>query len=110
MTFVSFSTNMILISFLAFISLSFFLQKFTDASLPWLDSALTILSLVAQWMVAKKIITNWVIWIIVNSVYIPLYYYKGLPLTSILYFIFLILAIKGYYEWKKDLGKTNSVA
>ena len=110
MTFDSFSTNMILISFLAFISLSFFLQKFTDASLPWLDSALTILSLVAQWMVAKKIITNWVIWIIVNSVYIPLYYYKGLPLTSILYFIFLILAIKGYYEWKKDLSKTNSMA
>jgi nicotinamide mononucleotide transporter len=102
MTFDSFSTNMIIISFIAFISLSLFLQKFTNASLPWLDSALTILSLVAQWMVAKKIITNWVIWIIVNIVYIPLYFYKGLPLTSALYFIFLILAIKGYYEWKKE--------
>ncbi len=106
-TFVSFSTNMIIISFVAFVSLALFLHKYTDASLPWLDSALTILSLVAQWMVAKKIITNWVIWIIVNSVYIPLYFYKGLPLTSILYFIFLLLAIKGYYEWKKEVGEVK---
>ncbi len=106
----SFSTNMIIISFIAFATLSLFLQRFTDASLPWLDSALTILSLVAQWMVAKKIITNWLIWIIVNIVYIPLYFYKGLPLTSALYLIFLILAIKGYFEWKKELLKNQSLS
>lgn len=96
------TTKLIYISFLAFISLGFFLNQFTNASLPWLDSALTVLSLVAQWMVARKLIANWIIWIIVNAVYVPLYIYKGLPLTSLLYFVFLLLAIKGFVNWKSD--------
>ncbi len=91
----------------AFIALAFFLQNYTDASLPWLDSGLTIISLVAQWMIAKRFLENWILWILVNIVYIPLYFYKNLPLTALLYFIFLILAIKGFLEWKKVL-KTNS--
>ncbi|MBP6533155.1 MAG: nicotinamide mononucleotide transporter [Bacteroidia bacterium] len=96
-----FTTKLIYISFLAYFLLAFFLQEFTKASLPWLDSALTILSLVAQWMIARKLIANWIIWIIVNSVYIPLYFYKGLPLTSVLYLIYLLLAVKGFMDWKK---------
>jgi nicotinamide mononucleotide transporter len=96
-----FTTKLIYISFLAFISLAFILQKYTDASLPWLDSALTVLSLVAQWMIARKLIANWIIWIVVDVVYIPLYFYKGLPLTAILYFIFLVMAIKGFIDWNK---------
>lgn len=97
-----FTTKLIYISFLAYFLLAFFLQEFTNASLPWLDSALTILSLVAQWMIARKLIANWIIWIIVDAVYVPLYFYKGLPLTSILYFIFLLLAVKGYMDWRKN--------
>ncbi|MBK7570627.1 MAG: nicotinamide mononucleotide transporter [Bacteroidetes bacterium] len=97
-----FTTKLIYISFLAYFLLSLFLQEFTNASLPWLDSALTILSLVAQWMIARKLIANWIIWIIVDAVYVPLYFYKGLPLTSILYFIFLLLAVKGYMDWRKN--------
>lgn len=110
MTFATFSTKMILISVSSFFALSIFLQEFTNASLPWLDSALTILSLVAQWMVARKIIANWLLWIIVDLVYVPLYFYKGLPLTSILYFIFLVLAIKGYFDWKKESDKSKSLS
>ena len=97
-----FTTKLIYISFLAYFLLSLFLQEFTNASLPWLDSALTILSFVAQWMIARKLIANWIIWIIVDAVYVPLYFYKGLPLTSILYFIFLLLAVKGYMDWRKN--------
>ena len=104
------ATTIILISVIAFISLSIFLGKYTDASLPWLDSALTVLSLVAQWMVARKMIANWIIWIIVNVVYIPLYFYKSLPLTSALYFVFLILAVKGYSDWKKEFNNSNSIS
>ncbi len=96
-----FSIKVIYVSFLGFILLSLFLQHFTNASLPWLDSALTVLSLVAQWMVARKMIANWILWIIVDIIYIPLFLYKGLPLTSILYLVFLILAIKGYFDWSK---------
>ena len=49
-----------------------FLHKFTDAALPWLDSALTSASLIGQWMVAKKKIENWGLWMLANAIYIPL--------------------------------------
>lgn len=98
----NFSTKLIVITLTSFILLSVFLQQFTNASLPWLDSALTVLSLLAQWMIARRWIANWIIWIIVDAVYVPLYIYKGLALTSILYFVFLIMAVKGFLEWKKS--------
>lgn len=104
----SVGVQILVISFASFFLLSIFLQQFTDASLPWLDSALTILSLVAQWMIARRLIANWIIWILVDAVYVPLYIFKGLPMTSILYFIFLLLAIKGFIDWKKD-SKTHQV-
>jgi nicotinamide mononucleotide transporter len=80
-----------------------FLQEFTLASYPWLDSALTCSSLIAQWMIAKKYIENWIVWIVADIIYIPLYCVKNLPLTAFLYFIFLLLAFNGYREWKKKL-------
>jgi nicotinamide mononucleotide transporter len=82
-------------------TLAIFLEQLTDASYPWLDSALTCGSLAAQWLIAKKKIENWMVWIIVDLIYIPLYYVKHLPLTSSLYAIFLLMAVKGYYEWRK---------
>ena len=80
-----------LISFISFLVLGFFFRKYTDASLPWLDSALTIISLAAQWMIAKRYLENWILWVVVNINYVPLYLYKHLPLTSALYFIFLFI-------------------
>jgi nicotinamide mononucleotide transporter len=84
------------------ILLSFFLSEYTDASFPWLDSLLTCSSLAAQWMIAKKYIENWIVWIVVDVIYLPLYIFKQLPLTAVLYFIFLIFAWKGYKDWKKN--------
>lgn len=86
------------------ILLASFLSEFTDASFPWLDSALTCLSLTAQWMIAKKYIENWIVWILVDIAYLPFYISKQLPMTAVLYFIFLILAVKGYIDWKKKLA------
>jgi len=85
------------------ISLAIFLSTYTAASYPWPDSALTCFSLAAQWMIAKKYIENWIVWIVVDLVYLPLYIVKQLPLTAVLYFIFLILAFKGYSDWKKNI-------
>ena len=81
--------------------LGYILQKYTNASFPWLDAALTSISLAAQWMIAKRYIENWILWIIADIVYIPLYFIKGLPLTTWLYTLFLFLAIKGYADWLK---------
>ncbi len=97
------SLKLLIISLLSTIVLAVFLQTFTNASYPWLDSALTCASLASQWMIAKKMIQNWIVWIVVDLIYLPLYFVKNLPLTAILYFMFLILAFKGYSEWKKNL-------
>jgi nicotinamide mononucleotide transporter len=85
------------------VMLALFLQINTDASLPWLDSFLTCFSLAAQWMIARKYIENWILWIIADIIYIPVYIQKELPLTAILYSIFLFLAVKGYLEWRRQL-------
>ena len=93
--------KLVIIGVLSTIALGVFLSHYTNASLPYLDAILTIISLIAQWMIAKKMIENWLLWIVVNTIYIPLYVYKGLAFTSILYLLFLILAINGWYNWKK---------
>ena len=86
-----------------------FLHNKTDASLPYLDAATTVMSLIAQWMIAKKKIENWILWIAADVIYTGMYIYKSLYLTSVLYFIFIILAIIGYLEWKKNLkGQPSS--
>jgi len=81
----------------------FLLGRFTDASLTYADSALTIASLIAQWMMARKYLENWIIWIVADACYTAMYFYKDLHLTAILYFVFLILAVMGYVQWKRDI-------
>ena len=95
--------RLILFGISATILSGYFFEKYTDASYPWLDSSLTCMSLAAQWMVAKKFIENWIVWIIADIIYIPLFVVKHLPLTAHLYGIFLILAVIGYVDWKKKL-------
>jgi nicotinamide mononucleotide transporter len=87
------------------LSWGFLLGKYTDASLSYADSALTIASLIAQWMMARKYLENWIIWIVADACYVVMYFYKDLHLTAILYFIFLLLAIMGYVQWKRDIVK-----
>jgi nicotinamide mononucleotide transporter len=87
------------------LSWGFLLGKYTDASLSYADSALTIASLIAQWMMARKYLENWIIWIVADACYVVMYFYKDLHLTAILYFIFLLLAIMGYVQWKRNIVK-----
>ena len=71
-------------------------------SLPYLDAGLTTVSLVAQWMTTRKILENWILWIVVDLVYVPVYVYKDLPVTAVLYAVFLALAVLGYREWRRS--------
>jgi nicotinamide mononucleotide transporter len=68
-------------------------------ALPYLDAALATLSLVAQWMMTRKMLENWMLWIVADVVYVPMYVYKGLPVTAALYAIFLALAVLGLRSW-----------
>ena len=87
-----------------------FLYSKTDAALPYFDALTTVMSLIAQWMIARKKIENWIIWIVADVIYVGMYIYKELYLTSGLYFIFILLAVKGYVEWKKSLNQIPSGA
>lgn len=78
------------------------LHLFTDASIPWVDAPLAMASIVAQYFLDRKVLQNWFIWIAVDIVSIPMYAYKGLYLVSLTYAVFLALAVKGYYDWRKE--------
>ena len=62
----------------------------------------------AMWYMATKKLENWLLWIFADIITIPLYAYRGLGILSLQYLIFTILAIQGYYAWKKNLNKTQS--
>lgn len=76
-------------------------------STPFLDTFTTGIFFAAMWLMANKKIENWTLWIAGNIVSIPLYIVKGYGFTAIQYTIFLILAIQGYFAWKKHLNKTR---
>jgi nicotinamide mononucleotide transporter len=84
------------------------LYRTTDAA-PFVDAATTSTSLIAQWMMTKKLVENWVVWVAVDVVYIGLYIYRDLYVTSFLYLVFLILSIMGYRQWKASLGEKELV-
>jgi len=83
-------------------------RRLHGVAIPSVDSALTATSLVAQWMMTRKILENWILWIAADIVYVPMYIYKKLYVTSGLYAVFLILAIMGLVEWKRSLDRQRS--
>ena len=80
------------------------LTEFREAT-PYLDTFTTGIFFAAMWLMANKKIENWTLWIAGNIVSIPLYFVKGYGFTGIQYTIFLILAIQGYFAWRKHLSK-----
>jgi len=78
------------------------LARWTDASIPYMDAGLTAVSLVAQWMMTRKLLENWLVWIAVDVVYVPVFLSRGLHVTAALYAVFLALAIGGWIAWRRD--------
>ena len=93
---------MVVVLFLFFF-ITWILITFTNSDLPYWDSFTTSLSFVATWMLARKILENWLIWIIVDAVSVGIYVYKDLYPTAGLFLFLTILAFVGYTKWKKDL-------
>lgn len=79
------------------------LTSHTDSTVPGLDAATTGLSLVAQYMLSRKLLQNWYVWIAADLIYIPLYAYKGLYLTAGLYVVFLALCVYGLAQWRGQM-------
>jgi nicotinamide mononucleotide transporter len=79
----------------------YFMGANTDASYPYWDASVAMLSVAGQILMTRRFVENWHYWIIVNLISIPLYFAKDLHLTAGLYGVFLILAIAGLVEWRK---------
>lgn len=98
--------SILIIIFLTVLS-GYFLHNFTGSSLPYWDAFTTSASVVATWMLARKLLENWLFWIIIDLVSMGMYIYKGLYPTSVLFLIYSLIAILGYLNWKKDWKKLN---
>jgi nicotinamide mononucleotide transporter len=90
--------------------LRWFLARFTDSTVPSWDATTTALSLAATYGQCKKLLESWWIWILADLIYIPLYIYKGLRLTSVLYAVFLLLCIFGLRSWLRESGAVEPQA
>ena len=88
--------------------LGLFLRGATDAALPFMDSFLSSTSLVAQWMMTKKKLENWLVWIAVDVLYVGMFIFKHLYITAGLYIVFLALAVRGYIDWRRSMTELAS--
>jgi nicotinamide mononucleotide transporter len=79
------------------------LDRYTDSPVPYLDASLTSASLVAQWMMTRKRLENWAIWLVADAVYVPVLLWRGNVFTSLQYAVFLVLAAMGWFSWRRSL-------
>lgn len=90
-----------LICIVIFLIIGFVLQNYTDSNVPWWDSFTTALSIVGLWMLARKWVEQWIIWIVVDGMYCGLYIYKEIYFYAALYGLYTVLAVYGYRKWKR---------
>lgn len=81
--------------------MGFYFSLYTNAALPLVDSFTTVFSVFATYMVAKKVLGNWLYWIVIDAVSVYLYFSRDLHLTSLLFMGYTIIAIFGYFSWLK---------
>ena len=77
------------------------LIHFTNSDVPITDSFANALSFVGLWALARKYLEQWMVWIVVDVVLSALYIYKGIPFKASLYALYVVIAVAGYFKWKK---------
>jgi nicotinamide mononucleotide transporter len=95
--------KLFIVNLLLYLGIAYILLHFTDSPVPYWDSFTTALSIVATWMLARKKLEHWLLWVIIDSVSLGLYIYKGLYATVILFFVYTVMAGVGFRAWRKDL-------
>ena len=89
-------------------AIGWFTSHYTNAALPWVDSTLTSFSLVAQYWAARRHRANWILWILLDAVYVGMFVFKGLMLTGGLYAAMIVLAVLGYIRWTTaEIGRDD---
>lgn len=102
-------THLVSIVLLSAVSLviGFIMDKYTPTDFPYIDSATTVFAVFSTVLVAQKIVENWLYWIVIDFISIYLYVEKGLMPTAFLFGVFIIIAIYGYYMWRKEYNGYN---
>lgn len=75
---------------------------------PALDAITTGLSVVAQWFLMRRFVQHWYVWIVADIIYVPMYLSRGLPLTAVLYGIFLLMCLRGLFEWRRTMQRQQA--
>jgi nicotinamide mononucleotide transporter len=96
-----------LVSGLAVLPVYFLLRDLAHSPVPFLDAVTSVLSMTATWMLARKIIENWIVWIAVDAVSSFMYFSRELYFTAFLYAVYAIVAILGFFAWKKTMQVTS---
>ena len=91
-----------------FVAIAVFLREYTDSRVPYIDSFTTSLSIIAMWMLSRKYIEQWWVWFVVDAVSAGLYIYKGVYGRSILYAVYTLMAIYGFYCWYKQMKQKTA--
>lgn len=96
-----FALPLSVITILAWLVIAFVLIRFTDSNVPWLDSLTTALSISGMWMLARKYVEQWLVWIAVDVITTGLLLYKELYFTAGLYAVYTVIAGFGYLRWRR---------
>lgn len=83
--------------------------RYTSASYPYLDSFCAACSVVAQVLMARRVLQNWLLWVFVDIIYVGIYIFKDLHLTSVMYAIYIAMAAMGYIEWRREYKKQQQI-
>ena len=94
---------LILIGTIITFLMGFYFATYTNSKMPIVDSFTTVFAVFATYMVAKKILGNWLYWIVIDTVSVYLYFSRDLHLTSLLFIVYTIIAIFGYFSWIKKM-------
>lgn len=94
--------QLILATAIASLAVGWFMANYTHASFAYLDAATTCFAVMTTFLVAKKVVENWIYWVVIDLVSIYLYLSKGLMLTSMLFVLYVGMASAGYFMWRRD--------
>lgn len=88
---------------LVYVLIAWVLLTFTDSTVPYWDALNTSLSIIGMWMLARKWVEQWLVWMLVDAVSTALYIYKEIPFYAVLYAIYTVIAWFGYQEWRRKM-------
>jgi nicotinamide mononucleotide transporter len=95
------------VSVFLFLVIYFILKKYTDSPIPLPDAYTTSFSLVATWMLTRKKLEHWIFWIFIDVASVAMFLYRGMYPTVILFVIYTVMAVTGYFRWNNSMKKNT---